>query len=285
MTRWLVFGATGAVGRALLAGWRAEEAGIDAVSRRVPPPPPRDGLRWLAGDLDTWQAPSAAYDAVLSVGPLDWFARWYDRAGPRAARVIAVGSTSVHSKLASPDPDERDLAAPSRASAAACASRGAALTVLRPTLIYGVGGDRNLSRFVAIARRWGVVPLPRGATGRRQPVHAADVAGAVLAAVRAPAPVPGRFDLPGGETLPYDEMVRRTLAAAAPSARLWRVPDALFHTSFRLARAVGAVAGAGEGMVGRLGADLVYDGGAARAALGVASRPFAPTAAMFEPPA
>ena len=287
MRHWLAFGLTGPVGSALLADWHPGEARISGVSRRAPSP--RDGVHWLAGDLGTWQAPQDAYDAVLSVGPLDWFARWYERAGPRAARVVAVGSTSVHSKLDSPDPAERDLAARLADAEArlerACAARDAVLTVLRPTLIYGAGGDRNLSRIVELARRWRVVPLPRGAVGRRQPVHAGDVAAAVLAAVRRPAPVPGRFDLPGGETLAYDEMVRRTLAAAAPSARVWRVPDALFRTGFRLARVVGAMAGAGEGMVRRLGADLVYDGAPARAALGLDARPFTPTAAMFGPPA
>lgn len=280
---WLAFGLTGAVGRALLDEWRPGEARLTAVTRREPPS--RAGIDWHRGDLGGWTPPQPAYDVVISVGPLHEFSRWYERAGPASARVVALGSTSVHSKSRSVDPAERELAgrladAETRL-AAACTARGAALTLLRPTLIYGVGRDRNLTRFVDLARRWRVIPLPRGATGLRQPVHAADVAAAVLAGARRPGPVPGRFDLPGGETLRYDEMVRRTLAAAVPSARIWRLPDAAFGAALGLARAAGAVTDAGEGMQRRLGEDLVYDAAPVRSALGVTLRPFAPAAAMF----
>jgi hypothetical protein len=283
MTRWLGFGLTGPVGTALLAARGPGDAAIDAVSRRSPPP--ADGVAWQAGDLQHWHAPRDRYDAVLSVGPLDHFSRWYERAGPVAARVVALGSTSVHSKAASPDPAERELAARLAAAEArledACRRRGAALTLLRPTLIYGVGRDRNLSRIVGLARRWRVVPLPRGATGLRQPVHAGDVAAAVLAALRVEVARPGRFDLPGGETLAYDEMVRRTLAAAAPRARLVRLPDGAFRAGFRIARLAGRLPDAGEGLLRRLGEDLAYDAAPVRGALGIAPRGFAPEAGMF----
>lgn len=281
---WLAFGLSGPVGTALRADWGADEARLSAVSRQ--PRDARPGLDWLAGNLEQgWRAPLPTYDAVLSVGPLDQFSRWFATAGPMAARVVALGSTSVHSKGASPDARERDLAARLAAAedrlAEACAARGAALTVLRPTLIYGVGRDRNLSRIVELARRWHWLPLPRGATGLRQPVHAADVAAATLAALRLDSPQPGRFDLPGGETLPYDDMVARTLAAAAPSARLLRLPDAAFRTGFRLVRLTGRLPDAGEGMLRRLGSDLTYDLGPARTALGIHPRDFRPKAAMF----
>ena len=284
-THWLAFGLTGAVGSALLDDWRPGEARITAVTRR--PPPACDGVDWHAGDFEDWRPPQPEFDAVISVGPLAEFSRWYERTGPASSRVVALGSTSVHSKSRSIDPAERALAGQLAAAedrlAAACAARGAVVTVLRPTLIYGLARDRNLTRIVELARRWRVIPLPRGATGLRQPVHAADVAGAVLAGLRRPGPVPGRFDLPGGETLAYDEMVRRTLAAAVPSARVLRLPDAAFGAALGLARAVGAVPDAGEGMRRRLGEDLVHDDGPVRSALGIALRPFTPTAAMFGP--
>src|SRR5258706_3015612 len=35
-------------------------------------------------------------------------------------------------------------------------------TVLRPTMIYGDAGDRNLSRLIRFLARWPVVPLPGG---------------------------------------------------------------------------------------------------------------------------
>jgi nucleoside-diphosphate-sugar epimerase len=112
-------------------------------------------------------------------------------------------------------------------------------------------------------------------------VHVEDVAAAVLACLREPRPRPGFFDLPGGETLPFDQMAARALAAGAPGARLVRVPGWVFRLGVRSLRWLGRGPGLGEGFLGRLGQDLVYDGGPARAALGHAPRGFRPGAEAF----
>jgi uncharacterized protein YbjT (DUF2867 family) len=53
--------------------------------------------------------------------------------------------------------------------------------ILRPTMIYGAPGDRNLSRLLPLLCRLPVLPVPGGGH-LQQPVHVADVAHAVLAA-------------------------------------------------------------------------------------------------------
>lgn len=283
MTPWLVTGLSGQVGAALLEVREAADPPLLALSRQSRSE--HDGVRWMAGNLDAMPAMTEPVSAIASLGPLDAFARWFAADGPAVERVVALGSTSMHSKTASADAAERELAgALARAEqqlADACAVRGTALTLLRPTLVYGSGRDRNLSRLVALARRWHWLPLPRHAAGRRQPVHVADVAGAVLAALRRDRPVPGAFDLPGGETLAFDEMVRRTLVAAAPRSRLVRLPDPVFRTGIRLLRQSGRLGGAGEGVLARLDQDLCFDGEPARIALSQSPRGFQPTAAMF----
>lgn len=275
---WLVFGLTGLVGECLRDAWRPDDPPLIAVSRH--PQADAARLRWLAGALPDMADPPFAPAAVVSLGPLDAFAAWFARSSLVPARVVALGSTSVHAKAASPDAGERAVAAALAAAesrlATACVARGSALTVLRPTLIYGRGRDRNLSRLVAFARRWRVLPLPSGASGLRQPVHADDVAAAVLRALRSPLPVPGHFDLPGGEALPFDEMARRCLAVAAPAARVLSLPGPVFRLGAALS---GRSAAPGEGVLARLGQDQAYDGGPLQAALGLRSRPFRPTAA------
>ena len=275
---WLVFGLSGMVGDGLCAQRLPGDPPMLAVSRRERADGP--GLRWLSGELPA-PGPLPAIDAVASLGPLDAFAEWFEASGAAPARVVALGSTSVHGKAGSPDPAERALVraleAAERRLSAACAARGCALTLLRPTLVWGRGRDRNLGRWVALARRLRWLPLPRGARGLRQPIHADDVAAAVLAALRAPAPVPGVFDLPGGETLAYDAMVERCLRAAAPGARLVRVPAPLF----RLGLALLGRRGPGPGVLARLDRDLAYDGTPVRAALGLAPRPFRPAPGDF----
>lgn len=275
---WLVFGLTGMVGEGLRAQWRAGDPALLGVSRR---PPADDGaVRWLAGALPgPVEVPATA--AIASLGPLDAFAAWFEASGQAPARVVALGSTSVHGKAGSPDPAERELVLRLREAearlAAACAVRGSALTLLRPTLVWGRGRDRNLSRLVGLARRWRLLPVPRGARGLRQPIRADEVAAAVLAALRAPAPVPGVFDLPGGETLPWGEMVARCLRAGAPGARLLRLPDPVFRAGLRLLgrRSPGA------GVLARLDQDLAYDPAPVRAALVWHPGPFSPAPEDF----
>jgi len=281
MKRWLVFGLSGQVGVAFLDAMAVGEAELVAVSRQSRTDAP--GLQWVrAGYGEPFQVPGAV-DAVISFGPLDLFTRWFEQSGMTPQRVVALGSTSVHSKSASPDPSERELAqrlaTAERQLDAACRASGSHLCLLRPTLIYG-GGDRSLSRVVALARRWHVVPLPADATGLRQPVHAGDLAAATLACLRADPPVQGRYDLPGGETLSYREMLHRTLAVAVPRAILVRVPGPLFRTGLRALRAFG-MRGAGEGLLARFDRDLVYDAGPARRDFGYSPRPFRPEPDMF----
>jgi nucleoside-diphosphate-sugar epimerase len=274
----LVFGGSGQVGTALLA--RMATAGWTAVA--VSRDPQRDvpGVRWLRGDFGRCDGLPMAVDAVFSCGPLDQFARWHAQAGIDAPRVIAFGSTSADAKQASPDPGERALAARLREAEAmlfaSAASHGVALTVLRPTLVYGAGRDRTLSRIAAMARRLGWFVVPRGATGLRQPVHVDDLAVAALAACDAPAAHGRVYDLPGGETVPWRDMVARTLAALSPSPRLLEVPMPVFRLALGVAHMAGKAGGFGGGAMARLREDLVFDIAPARADFGYAPREFLP---------
>jgi len=281
--RWLVFGLSGQVGSALQAGLGESDPLVLAASRSGRQETP--GVHWLPGGLEQFPDPRAAISAIASLGPLDAFSHWFERSRLAPARVVALGSTSVHGKADSPDPGERSLARTLQDAeqrlARVAADRGSELTILRPTLLYGVGRDQNLSRLVALARRWRWLPLPFRAGGLRQPVHVADVAAAVLHCLRSPRPCPGRFDLPGGETLPFDRMVQRALAVAAPRSRLVRLPGPVFRLGVRLLRTSGRLGAAGEGVLARLDRDLAYDLAPAREALAYAPRGFQPDAATF----
>jgi uncharacterized protein YbjT (DUF2867 family) len=63
--------------------------------------------------------------------------------------------------------------------------------------------------------------LPRNATGRRQPVHVDDLAAAAFAVLGTAAAHGQTYALPGGETLPYREMVQRVLPCLNRRRRWW----------------------------------------------------------------
>ena len=276
----LVFGASGQIGEALLArlaggGWQAF-----AVSRV--PRPPAGGVTWLTGEFANVGGLPEAVDVVFSTGPLDGFAQWYARGQVATRRVVAFGSTSLDTKQASADAYERDIVARLQAAERlvfdTASANGAAATVLRPTLVYGAGRDQTLARIAAMGRRMGFFVLPRGANGKRQPVHVDDLAHAALAVVDAPATHGKAYALPGGETLAYRDMVARTLAALDPPARLWEVPMPVFRTALWLARKAGMMRGLTDDAVARVREDLVFDASPAWRDFGYAPRPFEPDA-------
>lgn len=272
----LVIGLSGQVGKCLQVLLPEREGEWLALSRW--PQPEIPGLRWLHGSLEAMPAQTLLADTVISLGPLDAFATWFDRADSRARRVIALGSTGCRDKRQSADPAERELAARLQSAEAsliaAAERRGAGLTLLRPSLVYGAG-DRSLTPMLERARRWGFLALPVSATGLRQPVHAADVAAAVMACVDTPATVGRAYDLPGGETLAFDGMVRRAMQARAPGCRLLRLPAPLFALAARLARFLDSGA-PGPGAISRLGLDQVADAGPARRDFSYTPRAFQP---------
>ena len=282
--RALVFGATGVIGAALLPRLLAVGWAVDALSRT--PPADGAGLRWHRGTFTDLPStlPTQA-DAIFSCGPLDLFSHWYAGEGIDCPRVVAFGSTSDATKQAAADASERALATRLRDAGErvfdAARVHGAAVTLLRPTLIYGSGRDRNLSRIVALARRSGVFVLPSDARGLRQPVHADDLGAAAFAAIDAPAAFGQTFAVPGGETLTYRDMVARTLACLAPRPRLLTLPGGLFDAALWAAHRAGRLQGLPPGAIARMREDLAFDVMPAQRAFGYAPRPFRPVASMF----
>lgn len=279
MSAVFVFGMSGQVGEALAPRLLARFDSVDALSRYPRDEPP--GVHWLQGSLEHMPPGGAlASDILLSLGPLDAFARWYATARPAASRIIALGSTGIRDKSASSDPQERELA--QRLADAetglfdAGRQCGAAITVLRPTLLYGNGRDRSLTPLVALARRWRVLPLPWNSRGLRQPVHVEDVAEAIIACLFAPPAVTaGRgFDLPGAEALPFVALVRRCLQSQAPGARVLVLPDFVFRAIVWMAGRLGT--GPAPGSLSRMAADQTADATPAHLAFGYQPGPFRP---------
>jgi len=273
----LVLGATSLVGHFALPQLAAAGFAPVALSRR--PQPPGPSVVWEQKNLVEPDLTLPEAEGALSLAPI-WLLPpalpALRRAGVR--RLIAFSSTSRFTKAGSPEPAERAVAERLSEGEAVtrdfCEAAGIAWTLFRPTLIYAEGQDHNVSRLAALIRRFRVLPLAGSGAGRRQPVHADDLAGACLQAFDRPESFGRAYDLPGGETLTYRAMAVRIFHGLRLRPRIVSLPPALWRVGLRLAGPLlpGVTAAMGE----RMAEDLVFDGAAATRDFGWSPRPFRP---------
>lgn len=193
-------------------------------------------------------------------------------------RVVALSTTSIMSKSDSDNAAERELVArcadAERALQAWAASLGIEWVVLRPTMVYGGGLDRNVALISRFVRRWRFFPLLGTGRGLRQPVHADDVAAACLMASRSDV-APGKvFVVSGGEVLDYREMVTRIGAYYGLKVWFLRFPVWLFACVLRVARMLPRYRGLNASMARRMEKDLVFSHDDAKTLLSFSPRGF-----------
>lgn len=278
MTRVLVTGATSQLGHAVLPLLADDGVGVIALSRTSRPAPDAR-IEWLQGELPAAMPALPALDAIISFGPLDGLAEWLSTQANAPARVVvATSSMSAVSKRDSTVPEDRAVAERLLRGEAAlrreCERLGMRWTLLRPTMIYGVGLDRNLTPIARRALRSRLFPIPPG-RGLRQPVHAQDVAQAALSAMRSEAAASRIIELGGGERLRVGEMFRRVRASLDRSTLPLAVPSAALPLASRLLPRL-------RGALSRLDHDLVADNTVATEVLGVHPRPFRPSMSTWQ---
>ncbi len=236
MKRVLLLGGTGFVGSHLCEkltrqGWHVTVATRRAANAsRVQMLP---GLQVAMGDVHdpaTLERLLAGHDAVVNLiailhGDEASFAKAHVALPQALARACVASGVKrlVHISALGVD-DRQPDAAPSmylrskgrgeaalKAAAEACPL---ALTVLRPSVIYG-DGDQFLSLFARLQRVFPFMPLA-GAQARFQPVWVEDVAEAVLRCLRQPATIGLTYNAVGPDTLTLKQLVQ--LAARASGA-------------------------------------------------------------------
>jgi uncharacterized protein YbjT (DUF2867 family) len=137
--------------------------------------------------------------------------------------------------------------------------------------------DRNVTLIARLIRHFGVFPLLGKGSGLRQPVHADDLAAACVAVLDNPASFDRAYDLSGGETLSYRQMVERIFAALGRPPRFLPVPMAAFQMAMSAIARLPRFRDFNAEMARRMNEDLVFDASAARRDFGYAPRPFQPS--------
>jgi nucleoside-diphosphate-sugar epimerase len=260
-----VLGASSFVGECVILRLRNDGRHTVAFSRHPPDGKTELGVTWL-------QLP-ASLPTPLQVPPIkDWlcvapiwvlpqYFEMIETSGAR--RVVALSSTSLFIKEDSSDYSERHvahrLAEGESALRAWSEARGIEWVILRPTLIYGRGRDKNLAEIIRFVRRWRFFPILGQADGLRQPVHAEDVAAACVSALTRPAAANRAYNLSGGETLSYREMVGRIFGAIGKSPRLVTIPRWLFRLAVTTVNLMPRYRHWTMEMAERMNRDLVFD--------------------------
>jgi len=256
-------------------------ARVFAFSRQ-PIEPVEDGITWR-NLSDSRSVNTDQLDHWICVAPIWALPEHFPLIEASGAhRVVALSSTSRFTKVSSGDTAENAIAAKlieSEARLQAWAeSRGIEWVVLRPTLIYGEGRDKNISEIARFIHRFGCFPLLGRAQGLRQPIHAEDVAAACLAALQASSAVNRAYNLSGAETLAYREMVARVFAALGRPVRLVTVPLWTFRLAVAMLRRLPRYRHWSAAMAERMNQDLVFDHAEAARDFGFKPRGFALTA-------
>ena len=276
--RSLVLGATGIVGGHIVD--QLVRAGERPLALSRSPPPDHRPVTWVRCDLadpDDLHLPSfstlfCTAHAGLLAGALP---RLFQ---PDLRRVVLFTSTSIATKINSTIESERNglrrLAEGEHQTRAMCGKLGVSWTVLRPTLIYDEGRDINVTRLAGLIRRFGVMPLSGAGAGLRQPVHAEDLAIGALDAASSPAAANKVYDLPGGDTVSYREMVERIFDGLNKPRRIVRIPPVLWRTGFWLARPL--ISNANVAMGDRMAKNMTFDAEPARRDFGWTPRGFHP---------
>lgn len=267
----LLSGATNQIGRFLLARLVAARQPVVALSRHAQPA--QAGVDWWAADMRALASPDRPWSAIVSFAPLDAWGDWLARQTQAPARkIIVTSSMSVLTKQHSAQPAEQALVKLLQQGEANLAAQADRLemqwTILRPTLVYGAGVDRSLTPFVHRALRSRVFPIPM-AQGIRQPVHADDIALAVLQALQCDAAAGQILQIGGGERLSYQQMFQRVHRSIGRPTLPVYLPGGLLTL---LSRAWPRM----RGPVSRLRQDLVADNRRLAELLGVHPRPFHP---------
>lgn len=285
-----VLGATSMVGRNLIplladAGWHVEAFSRQSPATRQPGDQGARVTYRLLERSDCCHAESCATQAKIThwvcLAPIwvlpDYFPML---TAYRAKRVVALGSTSIFTKKTSSDLAEQNTAEKLRDGEqrfiAWAEANGIEWVILRPTMIYGLGQDRNICEIARFISRFGFFPLFGAAQGLRQPVHVEDVAAACAAALQSGQAADHAYNLSGAESLPYREMVSRIFRIMDKPERFVAVPLFIFRWAVVCLRIWPMFRNVSAAMAERMNADLVFDHADAMRDLGFFPKPFQP---------
>lgn len=279
----LVFGAHSDVGSCLLpcladAGWSIY--GFTRNRRRTNE---ETRVTWVtAADFkETALASGIEIPIVISLMPI-WALPDYQQIldSVQANTLIAFSSSSIVNKATSTSKNERRIASLLQQGEAwtndEFARDNRSALIFRPTMIYGGTHNRNVNRLARLIGVFRFFLLAGNGAGRRQPVHAEDLAQLCLRCLQNRQPGARTYLLAGGETLCYREMIERIFSSSGLTPRILTLPTFLMRGIVWILRWLPNQNDLTPEMVERMEQDLCYDDREAVNELGWHPRGFQP---------
>lgn len=283
-----LLGATSHVGLALLRVLQEADYQAIAFSRQItksPLPaeistiPVGDSVRWSSIESLPTIVSQQAIAYWISLAPIWVLLDYLDQIQKSGAqRIVVLSSTSRFTKQDSSTASDKLLALrfiDAEAKLQAWAEEhGIEFVILRPTLIYGLGKDKNICEIARLIRRFRFFPLLGEGNGLRQPVHCHDVAQACANALVADASVNKSYNLSGDEVLSYKNMVTRVFETMKLKPRFFNVPMFILQASILLIRLIPRYRSWSFAMIQRMNKDMIFDHQDAERDLGFKPRKF-----------
>lgn len=208
----LVTGATGLTGNLFLNNL-AETSSNFAVHCLVRPTSDRTPLQhlnlnlgYLTGDSstsETWDEILAQHkpETIIHIASIRHVPVILNslKKAKQNPRLIVIGTTGVYSQYNQYSQDYKGIEEQ-------LAQYPGSHCLLRPTMIYGSHRDKNLHKLIKFCDRYGFFPVFGSGHCLVQPIHADDLAKAILAVWQRPT-IHGTYDLSGGSIVTFRELL------------------------------------------------------------------------------
>lgn len=280
----IVTGAKSDVGDFLLEQLSTSGYQCFAVSRSHPPENTLAHIQWL--QFEFFQK-CAAEDLGLVHAWINLAPAWTNRPLGKVfhkfkpSKIISLSSTSIEGKYESDNEKEiqtvNKLIEGERWLTHYAKQYDCDCTIFRPTLVYGGPRNQNVNFLKTVIKGIRVFPLLGEGEGKRQPIHAEDIAAACIRSLDKPIhPNCSTYNLAGGEILSYRKMLDRIFITQKLKPRYIKIPGTLIKFGISLLRLIPVLNFVNYKMVERSEQDLIYSTEQAVKEIGFKARKFIP---------
>jgi len=205
------------------------------------------------------------------------FLKFFKRSLPK--KIVALGSTSIDAKSSSENVHEQKVVSMLKQGEKILMDvanmHKVETVILRPTMIYGGPRNKNVNLIERIIKKIKIFPIVGDANGKRQPVHADDVAAAVYLSLTGTS-VQGIYSIAGAEALSFRELVVRIFESVGQTPRFLKCPQHILKGVLSIVSYIPLFKGLSPGLVTRLQTDQVFSNNKAIEEFGYAPRDFQP---------